>query len=98
MSKIKHTTAPWHVGSPDKFIVRGPNGYPVCDVTFSDDFPGISEANSRLISAAPELLEALQGMVDIWITTCTTNGWDPAHLSQYQSALSAIAKVTGSQI
>lgn len=61
----KHTPGPW----PWKYtsdgkrivigegLVEGPNGYEVAEV-YSDDCPAeIAEANARLISAAPELLE-----------------------------------------
>lgn len=51
-----------------------------------------SEANARLISAAPDLLEALQRIVD----TCGVRIDDP-RIVHFDAARAAIAKATGSQ-
>lgn len=65
----KHTPAPWAHINPDGFTVRHPQVYsdtgPVCNVTWLGD-GRIDElrANARLIAAAPELLEALQSIID----------------------------------
>ena len=65
MTQIKHTPGPWAHINPDGFTVRHPQVYsdtgPVCNATWLGDVR-IDElrANARLISAAPELLEALQ--------------------------------------
>ncbi len=54
---MKHTPGPWHwdsegLGSKDVLVFG--KGYP---------FEMTSEANKRLIAAAPDLLEALQNIV-----------------------------------
>jgi len=73
----KHTPGPWEVshgghGSPHGFVI---DEYYVLNRTVADDVaiaadivdPATqmpSEANARLIAAAPELLEALKGLLD----------------------------------
>ena len=54
-SKVKHTPGPWEMNGPT--VVRGSRK--ICDVSF-DYKIGTINANSKLISAAPELLEALE--------------------------------------
>lgn len=71
MTQIKHTPGPWAHINPDGFTVRHPQVYsdtgPVCNATWLGDV-SIDElrANARLISAAPELLEALQE-ASLWV-------------------------------
>ncbi len=55
----KGTPGPWHyqeVSDAYTHIVRGPNNYFVTQL--SQDTSGRSEADARLMAAAPELLEA----------------------------------------
>lgn len=75
----KHTPGPWHLdetfvdgqwGNPSHWIceVVGPdNSRIVADIpeyrTYEEDAAEL-EANARLIAAAPELLEALEGLLD----------------------------------
>lgn len=66
--KFKGTSGPWHTyrGEYGELFVdapSGPNETTICEVLDyeKDDM----EANARLIAAAPELLEALQSMVEI---------------------------------
>lgn len=35
-------------------------------------------------------LMALQGMCEVWRSTCSTHGWDPEHMSQYRTAISLL--------
>lgn len=79
MSKLEHTPGPWkvlpHVFSRDYIRVRGTrlgSRYKIANVhmpyldTFyliQDDANEESIANARLIAAAPELLEALKGLL-----------------------------------
>lgn len=71
MTQIKHTPGPWAHTNPDGFTVRHPQVYsdtgPVCNATWLGDVR-IDElrANARLISAAPELFEALQEAA-LWV-------------------------------
>ena len=65
----KHTPGPWAHTNPDGFTVRHPQVYsdtgPICNATWLGD-GRIDElrANTRLIAAAPELLEALSKFVE----------------------------------
>lgn len=70
----KHTPGPWrhHLGrgSNPRFHIQNQGGYQIAStVTLVMHRLAVEEntqreANARLIAAAPELLEALQGMVD----------------------------------
>lgn len=71
MSAAKHTPGPWVVGPVDDTVVThlGKDGvrYEVAaidgDYNEPDEWP-VMEANARLISAAPDLLEALKSLCD----------------------------------
>jgi hypothetical protein len=65
----KHTPGPWKVESRGyKYIVsKSGDGYitrDVCRMDASTMAAFAQEANARLITAAPDLLEALRDMVD----------------------------------
>lgn len=76
---MKHTKGPWQV-SGCRFKWRqshhdqmldshavGPDSDPVCLVFYGDKGQHQEQlSNARLIAAAPELLEALQELVDAW--------------------------------
>lgn len=113
MNAAKHTPAPWQVshgghGSPAGFVI---DEYFVLSRSVADDVAiaadivdpatGIpSEANARLIAAAPELLDALVeatacGMVPI---SSAKEGGASTHSRQVRCAdmiRAAIAKATG---
>lgn len=57
-TEFKGTPGPWKVCGRDKLTIEGADGSDVGQV--------LSQADSSLIAAAPELLEALQGMIDMW--------------------------------
>jgi len=67
-NKTPHSPGPWTVGTG---WIKAANGRKVCA-----DFPGIyrddgeSEANARLIAAAPDLLKTLEtvaGELQVWL-------------------------------
>ena len=60
-------------------VVAGTRG------AFGEDYRGEIEANARLIASAPELLEALQFMVDV---SRSTPGFSPMAREQAERALS----------
>lgn len=66
--KTRHTVGPWEVSMMD--TVRGPNGEFIadCERTPHCDRPAPPEpecmANAHLISAAPELLDALKTLIE----------------------------------
>lgn len=83
MTKTKtpsHTPGPWHTGSgngvgsifADEGRMRYENGtvlYPICVMNTGYDTVE-DEMNARLVAAAPELLEALNSMMDAWVAEC----------------------------
>ena len=94
----KHTPGPWKAHR----IEKGP-GLPYTPVAaktllakvYSEAFGDFeqSEANARLIAAAPDLLEALRALH----SACVKDGWPVygAHPAAMNAALAAIAKATG---
>lgn len=64
----------------------------------------MTEAQDKAITRAcqheclmRELVEALEGMCDIWRSTCSIYGWDVQHLSQFETALKALARAKEQQ-
>lgn len=96
-----HTPGPWMRDTYGNVIAA--NGRRVCFrnvvVTLAGSMKCIEEAdkNTTLISAAPELLEALQGMLSAWNMVCDTQGWERDHIQQQKDVVAAIAKATGEQ-
>ncbi len=102
--KNQHTPGPW---AADKFS-RGDDYTPTnCRVTsgkkeiacaFYGATDGEREANARLIAAAPELLAALEGLLDAYAPrageTAKNNGEESLHCS-VREARAAIAKAKG---
>lgn len=102
--KTKHTPGPWkRFRMKDGYVLResteiqGPDGLTIICLmpTKAQNHRGFRKraANSRLIAAAPDLLEALKGMVDYhtpnhWVDT---SGPKYIHLNK---ARAAIAKAT----
>ena len=57
MNKYKHTLGPWELAESNSSIpVKGSNGKTVCNVRFREN----DLYDARLIAAAPDLLEALE--------------------------------------
>jgi hypothetical protein len=104
MSEIKHSAGPWSIVEhnwSDTGIV-GTNDYICLLKTYEDDATGRDEtvaANARLIAAAPALLEALRGMLEVYGVREVT-AFNNATLTEVElcdMARAAIAKATGSQ-
>lgn len=91
MSEVRHTPGPWAVNpvvaQVDAFDSEGIG--PVCQMlwptTLRDEAE--TEANARLIAAAPELLTALKQWAD------NPDGWS---VDQVNAAQAIIRKATGS--
>jgi hypothetical protein len=97
MSAAKHTPGPWAYRSMAGYCTQidGADGHTIC--CFDED-PG--DADAKLITAAPELLEALQEAVACgMVPTSTANDGGPnRHSRQVRCAdliRAAIAKATG---
>lgn len=96
MSTAVHTPGPWHAYQcPDEggeYAIRAQNG--IC-VALSIGGTKSEASNARLIAAAPELLEALELVVEHWTKQFERGG----HLAPEwrKKARSAIAKATGEQ-
>jgi len=67
---MSHTPGPWHVHPwGDNSYEINSTQLTVCNVPgFSDETvdSGSAESNARLIAAAPDLLEALEGLMPMW--------------------------------
>jgi len=75
MSETKFTPGPWEVRLDDSTF--GPkleihqegaeNRVPICerDLGFNDDVDEESKANAHLIAAAPEMYEAIEGLLNV---------------------------------
>ncbi len=106
--ETKHTPGPWYALRGQRNIsIRHKTGdkfLPMVNVAsvrgkFPADCPyGSSEANARLIAAAPELLEALQAVLRSFPTDRDMRdaGWERAEIDlacrDYEAARAAISK------
>jgi hypothetical protein len=73
----KHTPGPWQLGD--------------CSLVWTERDKEMSVANARLIAAAPELLEALEGIIDIGKRDLT----NPKYDGYFRTAREAILKAKG---
>jgi len=107
---MKHTPKQWGYSNwKDCFAVwadpsknRPP---PICDgrvticKTFDNEERGVSaEANAKLIAASPELLDALQSLLDMYVELGYSGDagyFDPEKQDEVIKARAAIAKATG---
>lgn len=94
-----HTPGPWIVDPIDKEYVvpaADPGGTGICVLSPMDNtdelwkFGAETQANARLIAAAPDLLDALQALTELYNTDEGCRA-----LPEYKGARAAIAKATG---
>jgi hypothetical protein len=105
--KSQHTPGPWtlqhlednHGGYPDWsiFCIRSPKNNLLAEVGLVDRFESERiPANARLIAAAPELLEALQRLVNQIRDTCAKRKFSDGPLAiEFDAARAAIARTEG---
>lgn len=91
----KHTPGPWVIDDEGHIRAPYPNHAPGISVARmtcfgAHDVHMAKDANARLISAAPDMLEALRYIVE-WKAT----GWDPEKARDMATA--AIRKATGGE-
>lgn len=82
----KHTPGPWTVGG-DNVVYDEKHRDPICDTSFRCD--EVSSANSKLIAAAPDLLEALEEIMSSY------DPYEPICEENAQLARKAIARARG---
>lgn len=87
MSDVKHTAGEW--------AVFNKNAVAVGQFTYRPHWPGIAqqgemEANARLIAAAPDMLEALRGLLQQNEEFCERTGLGDT--DQMEAARAAISK------
>lgn len=85
-----YTEGPWVV--ENRVAVRGKNHTSICDCITTNCNYTASEANARLIAAAPDLLEALRAMVRDF-GDCEQEDMDGADV--IKTARAAIARAEG---
>lgn len=106
--KTQHTPGPWHVGpvQPSLYYVETESGFDIAKCEFKvpgefrlvgDSTKPEAEANARLISAAPELLEECErSLFEISQHLLNGNQFTEPMLKAWANGLrSAIAKATG---
>lgn len=97
----QHTPGPWRVGpypghveSMDGRLVAGCMGRQ--SAKDSDDTNAVNEANARLIAAAPELLEALEDVMERFGTQLRLQGYGREFKEEMlDKARAAIAQAKG---
>jgi hypothetical protein len=111
-TQATHTKGPWHTGQGNgegsifcesgrmRLESGGTTLYPVCAISRGWD-EGEDAANARLIAAAPDLLEALRGLIDqleaagIHIPGEDSGQWHGAEGISFSRAIEAITKAEG---
>ena len=89
-----HTEGPWSVAETRHnydTVIRGPKGEPIALALIAGYTKQEGVANTALLAAAPELLEALHEMVDLVGMAIPFDG------PQQRKARKAIARATGEQ-
>lgn len=96
MSEFKGTPGPWvhHIASGYQHsrggYILGSHGK-ICDVSGFDVGGEAAKENAKLITAAPELLEALQAMLN----KAYKQNWNDQYPDEVEAAQAAIAKALG---
>ena len=101
----KYTAGPWTENACE---VQASDGSPICEMLSRPEDPGANypyspeaDANSRLICAAPELLDALITTLDLAVGhACDSRGIRPAECEDWEwvkQARKLIAKVNGGE-
>jgi len=99
---MKHTPAPWIIDdeyiTTEKRLRDGIVEICAVDIGFDEPFETEQKANAKLISAAPELLDALQSLLDMYvdfINSGDAGNWNPEEEKEVIKARAAISKATG---
>lgn len=93
MSEMKHTKGPWVIHESNAIVGEKLDDHPIWLRPVIARFAtGVRPADARLMVAAPELLEALQG-----ILSCVSVRIDDPRIEKFDAARAAIAKALGEQ-
>ena len=101
MTEQKHTRGPWIFDTNNDAITTeerkrtSKTRIATVELGWAEPFESEQFANACLITAAPDLLEALSGMLACWRSVCRAQGWEPEHVVEAIRAHEAIAKATG---
>lgn len=101
----QHPQYPWIIKEDSRPIGDIEDGVTICSTTSHDSSgffpcPGEGVANARLISAAPDLLEALQMFLSEYVSLVNSGDagfWDAETEPKVKAARAAILKATGEQ-
>lgn len=94
----KHTPAPWKVVGDEEetyvfFTAKNGKDYQLAQVSAGEGFN--RKENARLIAAAPELLEALQGLM-LWVMDEAIEAKKGGRkIGAYEAGRAALAKARG---
>lgn len=95
---LNHSIAPWKTvySYSDQNIrdIKDAQGEIIAFVCDLEKYSNESISNARLMAAAPDLLAALQGMIEYFVDTSIDDYSDTGTM---QAARAAIAKATGNQ-
>ncbi len=91
----KHTPGPWHVGMKPGPLVYGPQGEQIVNMTEPMLFDEENAENARLIAAAPDLLAALQAVIEQRNNPRRDSDDEHAYQNAFKLAFTAIAKAQG---
>ena len=106
MSDLKHTPGPWRVEGHRRvgldltghIISHGINAYGDGPEGYVCNTSGTTDANARLIAAAPQLKDALIDMLDHYVGLVNSGdagNWNPETETKVIAARAAIAAATG---
>ena len=97
----KHTPGPLQLIRVNEcFAVADKDGLSILSIEWEDDTPFAvfySEHDARLCAAQTELVEALEGIVGLWVSTCKSNGHQFDVYSEYLAAMEVLKKAKGAQ-
>ena len=97
----KHTPGPWHTyGLPAQARIIGPKGEAVasCRAKYRDrESADTRDANAMLIAAAPDMLDALRGIIESLENRYPDTGAAARIWRAIVGARAAIARATGEQ-
>ena len=100
-----HTPGPWTENACE---IQAEDSSPICEMLARPDDPGVrypnspeADANSRLICAAPDLLDALITTLELAVGhACDSRGITPAECNEWpwvKQARELIAKASGGE-